>query len=151
MFFRRQTPHAFTFAERLEGLRKLGFLTETAGPGRVRVIRNGCAALIEDKPGAQPLVKSTGAFIGDEIAHLVSGGYQMFLRTESGHLHPAQADQLKALHAFEEDLREGLGLVSLYNESLGTTSEEHLYDRVVGRDHAAKPKPWERKKQPAAG
>ena len=62
----------------------------------------------------------------------------------------ARADQLKALHAFEEDLKEGLGLTSLYNTSLGTVSALHLYDRVVGRDleRAQKspvPRPWDRK------
>ena len=151
MFFRRQTPHVPTFAERLEALRKQGFVTETFGPGRVRVSGKGCAAIVEDKPGSQPAVHTTGVLMGDEIAHLVSGGYQMFLRTGSGHLYPALAGQLTALHAFEEDLREGLGLISLYNESLGTTSEEHLYDRVKNRDRVETPKPWERKKQPAAG
>src|SRR5207249_7009111 len=43
---------------------------------------------------------------------------------------PAQASHLKVLHAFDEDLREGLSLISLYNLSLGTTSDDHLYDRV---------------------
>ena len=31
------------------------------------------------------------------------------------------------------DLREALG-ASLYNQSLGTTSEAHMYDRVADRD-----------------
>jgi hypothetical protein len=44
----------------------------------------------------------------------------------------------------DEDLREGLGLTSLYNLSLGTTSEEHLYDRVVDRDKGAAARPWEK-------
>ncbi|MEP7353943.1 MAG: hypothetical protein ABI824_11990, partial [Acidobacteriota bacterium] len=80
-----------------------------------------------------------------EIAHLVHGGYQMFLRTHSGRELPALAPQLKALHAFDEDLREGLGLTSLYNIALGTTSDDHLYDRVEGRDAAPHARPWEKK------
>jgi hypothetical protein len=31
-------------------------------------------------------------------------------------------------------LKEALGLVSLYNEGLGTTFDQHMYDRVKGRD-----------------
>jgi hypothetical protein len=43
-------------------------------------------------------------------------------------------------------LKVGLGLPSLYNESLGTVSESYHYDRVADRDRAAvdRPKrPWE--------
>ena len=149
MFFRREKPHQPTFAERLEGLRKLGFTIDTEGPGSVRAGKNRCAAIIEDRPGECPRVGRTGVLIGKEIALLVSGGYQMFLRTPDGNLYPALAEQLQALHAFEEDLREGLGLVSLFNESLGTTSDEHLYDRVEGRDRGERPKPWEKNVQVA--
>ena len=83
--------------------------------------------------------------IGDEIGLLVNAGYQMFWRTPTGRSVPAQASQLKSLHAFEEDLKEGLGLTSLYNESLGTTSDLHLYDRVEHRDEGDAHKPWQHK------
>ncbi|MEO7145242.1 MAG: hypothetical protein ABI165_17240 [Bryobacteraceae bacterium] len=149
MFFRRETPHQPTFAERLEGLKNLGFETSAEGAGRVRVSKNGCAAVIEDRPGSHPHVNRAGVIVGKEIALMISGGFQMFLRTPSGVLRPALAPQLVALHEFDEDLREGLGIESLYNESLGTTADEHLYDRVEGRDRGAQPKPWE-KKAPAA-
>ena len=59
----------------------------------------------------------------------------------------ATADHLKALQQFSEELKEALGLPSLYNESLGTVSEAYQYDRVVGRDkpEAERPKrPWEK-------
>jgi len=68
----------------------------------------------------------------------------MFFRTPSGRELPAQASQLKALHAFDEDLREGLGLTSLYNLSLGTTSDDHMYDRVEDRDAPRRPHPWDK-------
>ncbi|HEV2690190.1 MAG TPA: hypothetical protein VGV35_16645, partial [Bryobacteraceae bacterium] len=71
--------------------------------------------------------------------------YQMFWRTPSGKQMPAQARQLSALHSFGEDLKEGLGLPSLYNEGLGTTSELHMYDRVEHRDRGDADKPWEHK------
>ena len=86
-----------------------------------------------------------GVLVGGEIALLVSGGYQMFLRTPSGKELPALASQLKTLHAFDEDLREALGLTSLYNVSLGTTADEHLYDRVEDRTSRVHPRPWEKK------
>lgn len=144
MFFRRQTPHVPTFEERLTNLRQLGFAVTAEGSGRARVSRNGCAAVIEDAPGGQPLVNKAGVLIGNEIGLVVHGGYQMFLRTPIGRNVPALASQLQALHGFEEDLREGLGLISLYNTSLGTTSDLHLYDRLEDRDRGAA-HPWDHK------
>lgn len=147
MFFRREKPHQPTFAELLDRLRTLGFSIDTEGAGRVRAAKYNCAAVIEDRPGDKPRIDRMGVLIGKEIALLVSGGYQMFLRIPGGDFYPALAEQLQALHAFEEDLREGLGLVSLFNESLGTTADEHLYDRVEGRDRGERPKPWEKSVQ----
>jgi len=100
-------------------------------------------AVIEDHPGQRPHIHKAGLIAGDEIGALVNGGYQVFWRTPSGKRLPALATHLKALHAFEEDLKEGLGLTSLYNEGLGTTSDVHLYDRVEHRDEPPAPKPWE--------
>jgi len=63
-------------------------------------------------------------------------------------VHPATADHLKALHDFSEELKEGIGSISLYNESLGTVSATYVYDRVRDRDlpQGERPKrPW---KQP---
>jgi hypothetical protein len=94
-------------------------------------------------------VNKSGVLIGDEIGYMVHGGYQMFFRTASGHTQPAIAEELHALHDFEEDLKEALGLVSLYNESLGTTADQHLYDRIVNRDRGVPIRAWERKKAPA--
>ena len=83
--------------------------------------------------------------IGDEIATLLNGGYQMFLETPSGKRFPATSEQLKALHNFEEDVKEALDLVDLYNTSLGTTTPKHMYDRVFKRDLGQQPKPWKRR------
>ena len=134
MFFRREKPHEPSFDERISNVKKLGFETQTLSGGRVRVARNGIAAVITDVSGKRPHIDKAGLIMGDETGLLVNGGYQMFFVTPSGKRRPALADQLHALHAFEEDLREGLGLVSLYNEGLGTTSELHLYDRLEDRD-----------------
>ena len=144
MFFRNQKPHEWTFEERLANLKQFRFEVHREGAGAV-VIRDGCGALVADLGGGQLKVGKAGVLVGGEIATLVSRGYQMFLRTPSGKEIPALADHLKTLHAFEEDLREGLGLTSLYNLSLGTTSDDHLYDRVEDRDAPRHPRPWELK------
>jgi len=144
MFFKREKPHQWTFEERLGELKKAGFDVKMEG-GQARVSRGGCAAMVESAGEGQVKLDKAGIAVGNEIATLVHGGYQMFLRTPSGKEIPALAAQLKALHAFDEDLREGLGLTSLYNVSLGTTCEDHLYDRVQDRDAPPHRRPWESK------
>ena len=123
MFFRRPKPHVPAFAERLEGLR--GFTVTPAGDG-VRISRGGCAVML---PGGR-----AGVLMGEEIAQLVDGGFQKFFRAPSGRTKPALAEELQALHAFEEDLKDGLGMESLYNQSLGTVSTYCHYDRLRGRE-----------------
>lgn len=134
MFFRRQKSHDPSFEERIANLKKFGFDTQNLSGGRVRVSRNNIAAIVTDVPGRLPHVDKAGLITGDEIGVLLNGGYQMFFVTPTGKRRPALAEQLQALHAFEEDLREGLGLISLYNQGLGTISELHMYDRVQGRE-----------------
>jgi hypothetical protein len=142
MFFRNQKPHQWTFEERLANLKQFRMEVQRQGAGAL-VTRDGCGAMVEDLSEGQVKVGKAGLLVGGEIANLVSRGYQMFLRTPSGKEIPALADHLKKLHAFDEDLREGLGLTSLYNLSLGTTSDDHLYDRVEDRDAPHHPRPWE--------
>lgn len=148
MFFRREKPHEWNFDERIANLKQYGFEIVPKSAGSALVKRGISGALVEDAGGGKVKIGKAGVLVGSEIAHLVNGGYQMFLRTLSGRELPALAPQLKALHAFEEDLREGLGLTSLYNVSLGTTSDDHLYDRVEDRDEPHQPKPWEQKTTP---
>src|SRR5437667_3830359 len=112
MFFRREKPHEPSFDERISNVKKLGFETQTLSGGRVRVARNGIAAVITDVSGKRPHIDKAGLIMGDETGLLVNGGYQMIFVTPSGKRRPALADQLHALHAFEEELRGGLGLVS---------------------------------------
>jgi hypothetical protein len=145
MFFRRETPREPSFAERIESLKKFGLTANILSSGRAQVSRAGIGATIEDRPGQHPHVNKAGLIVGDEIGALVNGGYQMFWRTPGGKRVPALATQLKFLHNFEEDLKEGLGLPSLYNQSLGTTSDLHLYDRVEHRDEGPSQKPWDHK------
>jgi hypothetical protein len=134
MFFRRLQPKETTFTERLDTLRHAGFRTDPQPDGRVKVTRNGCAAMIVELPGGAPRFEHAGWMIGGDIAALVDGGFQKFWRVDNQRRAPALAGQLQVLHEFEEDLREALGLESLYNTSLGTTSDLHIYDRVEGRE-----------------
>jgi len=142
MFFRRDTPKNPTFSERLEKLRKAGF-TVTPLNGSYRVTRDRCGIDIKEHQGALHIAERGGILMGDEIGLLIDGGYQKFFRTPSGKRKPALAEELVALHEFEEDLREALGRESYYNESLGTVSTFYLYDRVKDRDHGVPKRAWE--------
>jgi hypothetical protein len=142
MFFRRERVKVPTFAERVDLLRGANFSTQSMPDGRVRITKHGVAAIIGDEGKNQPSIEKAGILVGDEIGILLNGGYQMFLELPNGKRLPATARELRALHEFEEDVKEALGLESLYNTSLGTTSRKHMYDRVQGRDQR-KPRPWD--------
>jgi hypothetical protein len=144
MFFRNAQPQQETFEGHLSKLKQAGFQIDREGPSRAKALRGGNGAIVEDAGGGKVKLGKAGVLVGGEIALLISGGYQMFLRTPSGKEVPALAPQLTALHAFDEDLREALGLTSLYNVSLGTTADEHLYDRVEDRDEPHHRRPWEK-------
>lgn len=126
----------------MDRLKTAGF-TVTPQASAVRVSRGECAIDLKDENGMVRHLEPAGILIGKEIGALVDGGYQKFFRTSSGREQPAQSYQLKALHDFEEDLREGLGEESYYNESLGTVSTFYLYDRVKDRDRGVPRRVWE--------
>jgi hypothetical protein len=143
MFFRRERPKNPTFAERLDNLRKAGFTVTQRAGGVIRVSRENCAVDLAEAGGRVHREDRAGILTGEEIAALVDGGYQKFFQTPSGKKKPALAGELKALHDFEEDLKEALGEESLYNESLGTVSTFYLYDRVKDRDRGVPKRIWE--------
>jgi len=144
MFFRRAEPKELTFEERLEQVRRAGF-TVDAQPGtrRVRISRDGCAVVLDLDDGAPRVVEPAGVEMSGEIGALADGGFQKFFLTASGKRKPALASDLRALHDFQEDLREALGEISLYNEALGTVSTFYLYDRVKDRDKGVAKRVWE--------
>jgi len=142
MFFRRERVKNPTFAERIENLRKAGLTVTPLAGGTERASRESCAVDLKEVDG-KVSAGSAGILMGGEIGALVDGGYQKFFRTPSGKNKPALADELKALHNFEEDLRASLGQESLYNESLGTVSTFYLYDRVQDRDAGVPKRVWE--------
>ncbi len=112
---------------------------------------NVSAALERTADGGVKIFAYPGYVLGGEISKLTDHGYQKVLKTTKATV-PATADHLKALHDFAEELKEGTGGISLYNESLGTVSESYMYDRVKGRDlpEAERPKrPWQKPVVPA--
>jgi hypothetical protein len=143
MFFRRERPKNPTFQDRIENLRRMGFTAAPAPGGATRVSRGDLAVDLREEDGSVRIVGDAGVLIGNEIGVLVDGGFQKFFRNPSGVKRPALADDLKALHDFDEDLKEGLGEESLYNESLGTVSTYYLYDRVKDRDRGVPRRVWE--------
>ncbi len=59
-------------------------------------------------------------------------GYQKFWYAD-GKRFPIRVADLKSFHQFDQEVRETLGLKSLYNESLGSVSARTVYDRLSGR------------------
>jgi hypothetical protein len=121
--------HRFDVAPAQEGAKR--------SPGAVQIRKYGCAAEIAPAPagslGTVQIITRPGWLLGGEISRLVDRGYQKFLKTSRLEI-PATADHLRAIHEFSEELKEAAGGTSLYNESLGTTSDLYQYDRVKGRE-----------------
>jgi len=128
-----------TFDEVLKNLGNERFDVSPAAnkaAGAYRVSKLGCAAEIapsEDKGSPTRLLAKGGWVLGGEIARITDRGYQKFLKTSKLEI-PATAEHLRAIHSFNEQLKEAVGAMSLYNESLGTTSDRYVYDRVKGRE-----------------
>jgi hypothetical protein len=144
MFFRREKAKTPTFADKLENLKKAGLTVASLAGGVTRVSKGGLAVDLTERNGMAVTEHHAGVLMGNEIGSLVDGGYQKWFQTPSGKKKPALAQELKDLHEFEEDLNEGLGQESLYNEGLGTVSTYYLYDRVADRDKGVPKRAWER-------
>jgi hypothetical protein len=145
-----------TYEDAVQWLRDHGFdLIEAPGTqGRVFLRKYNVSAAIQkaaiqkDGDDGVKIFAYPGYVISGEISKLINRGYQQVLKTTKTEV-AATADHLKALQQFSEELKEALGLPSLYNESLGTVSEAYQYDRIKDRDkpEAERPKrPWERVK-----
>ncbi|MGA2635135.1 MAG: hypothetical protein ABSF16_12945 [Terracidiphilus sp.] len=103
-----------------------GYLVSKHGAGAVLV-----AAGNKDVP--VEIAEGPGALVGGEVALLLDRGYQKFFKTSKFEL-PASASQLQGVHLFSEELNQLTGGISLYNQSLGTTSDVYEYDRLKGRE-----------------
>jgi hypothetical protein len=137
-----------SYEEAMTWLRDHGFdLLEAPGTQYRTFLKkyNVSAAIQRLDDGGVKIFAYPGNLIGGEISKLVDRGYQKFLKTSKLEM-AATADHLTALHQFSEELKEALGLTSLYNESLGSVSESYPYDRVKDRDmpEGDRPKrPWQ--------
>jgi hypothetical protein len=134
------------FEQTLDILRSHSFdVAPQAGVAESMLVsKHGAAAVIapaKDAPAA--FIERPGALIRGEVARLVDRGYQKFLVISKYEL-PATAAQLEAIHKFSEELKQWIGAIDLYNESLGTTSDLYQYDRLRGREDVIPepPQPW---------
>jgi len=137
------------FEEVLSQLRSLQFDVREAAPvaNGVIVSKYGCGAVLGRDPNGNGvvLIQKPGVLLGGEIAILLDRGFQKFFKTSRLEV-AATADRLKAEHCFSDELDEVIGGIGLYNEALGSVSDEYMYDRVKGRDKDAPPKglaPWD--------
>jgi hypothetical protein len=137
------------FDQTLEILRAHAFdvapWTDVAGG--VLVTKYGSGAVLRataDKEAPVAFAVRPGALVGGQVARLLDRGHQKFIQTAQFEL-PATASQLHAIHRFSEELKQITGAIDLYNESLGTTSDLYLYDRLKGREavQPAPQSPWE--------
>jgi hypothetical protein len=132
---KRESRHP-SFDQALEHLRAHSFeIAPFAGlPGAVLASKYGVGAvLVAAGDPAVAVAEGPGTLIRGELARLVDRGYQKFMKTSQCEL-PASAGQLHAVHAFSEELKLLTGAASLYNQSLGTTSDLYQYDRLQGRE-----------------
>jgi hypothetical protein len=143
MFFRRARTPKPSFQQLVDSLRDTGFSVAAHTGGSTRVTRGIFAVDLKESEGALQVENRAGILMGGEIAVLVDGGYQKFFRAPSGKKKPALAEELKGLHDFEADVKERIGMKSLYNEGLGTVSTLYQYDRVKDRDRGVPKRVWE--------
>ena len=137
-----------SFEQIIEALRTHSFdVAPFAGVAEgVLVSKHGAAAVLVPAQGGSTAAyaERPGILVRGEVARLLDRGYQKFIKTSQFEL-PATAAQLHAIHTFKEELTQLTGGTSLYNESLGTTSDLYQYDRLRGREdqQPASARPWE--------
>jgi hypothetical protein len=148
----RKSKHP-NFDQTLELLRAHGF--EVGPYGGVTegmlVSKHGAGAVLVPAPKAKGAENGAAAFaihpgvvVRGEVGRLLDRGFQKFIKSSQYEI-PATAQQLQAIHSFSEELKQLTGATSLYNESLGTTSDVYRYDRLMGRE-VEQPEPgapWE--------
>jgi hypothetical protein len=138
------------FDATLENLRAHSFdVAPFAGvAGGMIVTKHGAAAVLTaGTTGPVAFAQRPGILVGREIARLMDRGYQKFIRSSQFET-PATASQLHTIHLFTEELKQLVGAISFYNDSLGTTSDLYQYDRLKGREavQPALTQSWDRAK-----
>src|ERR1700744_3318718 len=142
---RRKSSHP-DFDQTIDQLRAHGFeVASFAGvPHGMLVTKHGAGAVLVAGEGGTAIAVSPGLMVRGEVGRLLDRGYQKFIKTDQYEI-PASAAQLQAIHTFNEELNQVSGATSLYNQSLGTTSDVYEYDRLKGREQEtqAAGQPWE--------
>ncbi|HTQ87601.1 MAG TPA: hypothetical protein VMI93_15385 [Candidatus Solibacter sp.] len=119
--------------DQIDALPRAGFAVNSTG-GVARVERYGCGAEFRRTPdGRFEMTELPTVISGGLFTRLWDAGYQKFLLRSDGKKVPALASQLTNLRRFNEDLRSILGVITFYNEGLGSVCEITAYDRVKGR------------------
>lgn len=144
-----QKSHNPTFEQILETLRAHGFdvAPYASSPEAMLVSKFGAGAVLAAARSADApatFLVRPGLLVKGQVARLLDRGYQKFLKTPEYEL-PATAGQLQAIHLFSEEVNLLIGAINLYNEALGTTSDQYQYDRLQGREpgQPAPRRPWE--------
>ncbi|MFZ0304209.1 MAG: hypothetical protein WAL75_16070 [Terracidiphilus sp.] len=143
----KRKRHQLDFEQTIGQLTAHGFEATPCAQvaGAMLVTKHGAGAILVAAPGAPAaFVVGPGILVRGEVGRLLDRGYQKFIKTSQYEI-PATAKQLQAIHAFSEELKQVSGSISLYNESLGTTSDVYEYDRLNGREEEQLPpqRPWE--------
>lgn len=108
-------------------------VTTSNDSASIEVRKNNCSRLLaRDSKGAWRPQGPPHFTVRGLECELEDRGYQKFWYFE-GKRFPIKQSDLKVLHQFDEELRAILGLITLYHESLGTTSARSVYDRLDGR------------------
>jgi len=143
----KKKRHQLDFEQTIKQLEAHGFAAtaDSNMTGAMLVTKHGAGAVLVAAPGAPAaFAVGPGIVVRGEVGRLLDRGYQKFIKTSQFEI-PATAAQLQAIHAFSEELKQVSGSISLYNESLGTTSDLYQYDRLKGREAepVAGHRPWE--------
>jgi len=101
--------------------------------GSITVRKHNCVCNLELQPDNSWALLGPPRFIirGMDCA-LEDCGYQKFWRHQEARFPIRKAD-LEALHRFDDEIRAILRLRTLYNEALGSTCAQTVYDRLGGR------------------
>ncbi len=108
-------------------------LPSPVSPDFLEVRKHNCSYTLKRSPDGHWMPDGPAWFLVRGLkCELEDRGYQKFWYHQ-GKRFPIRLADLKALHRFDEEVRNLLGLKSLYNESLGSTCARSVYDRLTGR------------------
>ena len=111
-----------------------GFVVAEPQPSRLELKKSGCVAYLDGHAGSWAYSGPLYFVVHGINCELEDRGYQKFWYSKpDGKRFPIRKVDLGILHRFDDELRQILGVKSLYNEGLGTTNARTVYDRLTGR------------------